>query len=87
MLDAAELAQLSAALIVALREAQVMVAGGQAGAEFDELLQHARELLDLMHDHFAAAGATAGEYAAGLVHEMAERLAALEGAMRGPVPS
>lgn len=50
----------------------------QVGAELEDVLRHARELLDLMREQFAAAGATVGEYAAGLLHEMADRLAAIE---------
>ncbi|MEP6997372.1 MAG: hypothetical protein ABI900_06965 [Betaproteobacteria bacterium] len=80
--DPVELASLATALIEALREAQAMAASGHAGAEFEELLQHARELIDIMHEHFAAAGQTAGEYAGGLLHEMRERLATLAAVMR-----
>jgi len=46
---------MSAALIDALREAQAMVTSGQMYAEFEDVLRHARELLDLMREDFAAA--------------------------------
>ncbi len=54
MLDRAKMERLSAPLIEALREAQAMVATGQVGAEFEDVLRHARELLDLMCEQFAA---------------------------------
>ena len=46
-------ARASRAFLAALDEAQHMAGAGQVGAEFDEVLQHASELLDLMDEELA----------------------------------
>jgi hypothetical protein len=57
-----ELARISAALIAAIAEAQTLAAEGKIGAEFRELVRHAREMHGLMVEQLD--GAT--EYARGL---------------------
>ena len=41
------------AFLDALREAQDMASSGQAGADFDDLLRHAKELLDILDEELA----------------------------------
>jgi hypothetical protein len=49
--DPNELARISAALVAAIAEAQTVATHGKLGAEFRELLQHPREMHDLLVAH------------------------------------
>ena len=46
-MDSAELARISAAFVKAIAEAQTLADSGEFGAELQDLLRHARELLAL----------------------------------------
>lgn len=76
--DANELAQISGALLSALAEARAMADAGNYGAGFADLVQHARELYQLIADELAAAGDAGGEYARGLVGAMGDKLVELD---------
>lgn len=76
--DPVYLANVSSAMIDALREAQAMAAAGELGAPLADLLRHARELHDILREELGSASRATGEYAGGLLLEMGERLAALE---------
>ena len=69
--NAAELVRISAALIAAMSEARAMVERGNFGPDFADLVQHARELHELIGEELATAGAGVAEYAVGLYVAMA----------------
>ena len=73
-----ELARISAALIAAIAEAQTLAADGVIGAEFRELLRHAREMHNLMVEHLH--GGT--EYTRGLADSIGTHLDELEKALK-----
>jgi hypothetical protein len=76
--EANEIARISAALVAAIAEAHALAADGQTGAEFRELLRHAREMHDLMASQLD--GAT--EYARGLADSIGTHLKDLEEGLR-----
>jgi hypothetical protein len=55
-----DLANTSRGLIVALSEAQELVARRDFGPELIEILQHARDLVDILKDDLGAEGANVG---------------------------
>jgi hypothetical protein len=76
--DPVYLANVSSAFIDALREAQSIAATGEFGKPLAEVVRHARELNEIMVEELADASRVTGEYAGGMLLDMAERLAALE---------
>ncbi len=80
--NAEEIARISGALVAALMEAKVMAEAGNFGVGLADLLQHARELHELIGEELTIAGDAVGEYAGGLYHAMGERLKDLEGLVR-----
>ncbi len=66
-----EIGRISATLVDALREAHAMAQGGHYGADFNELVRHAREMSDLLTealDHAEpAVDGTVRDFAATLV--------------------
>ncbi len=76
--DPVYLANVSGAFVEALREAQTMAASGEFGAPLADVLQHARELHEILIEELVSARRATGEYAGGLLIELGERLAALE---------
>lgn len=76
--DADEVARISAALIAAIAEAQTLAADGKIGAEFRELLRHAREMHNLLVEHLD--GGT--EYARGLADSIGAHLDDLEATLK-----
>jgi hypothetical protein len=75
--NTAELARISAALIAAMSEARTMVESGNLGPVFAELVQHARDLHQMIGEELSIAGSAVGEYAGGLYAAMSDRLAEL----------
>ncbi len=55
-----------------------MVESGNFGLDFTELVQHARELHELIGEELAIAGTSVGEYAGGLYNAMGDKLHELE---------
>lgn len=62
----------------AVAEAQYLYASGTTGAEIQDLLQHARELLDIIDDEIALSGVALPEWARGGLGELRARVATLE---------
>lgn len=77
-MDSAQLARISAAFIKAIVEAQTLADRGKFGAELQELLRHARELLALALEELDSAGPGRGEHASALASEMSVKLEHLE---------
>jgi hypothetical protein len=65
-MDSAQLARISAAFIKAIVEAQTLADRGEYGAELQELLRHAKELLALALQELDSAAPGRGEYARSL---------------------
>lgn len=76
--DPAYLANVSGAIMDALREAQTMAAAGEYGAPLADVVRHARELQEILAEELVGAKRVAGEYAGGLLLELGERLTSLE---------
>jgi hypothetical protein len=80
--NAADIARIAAAQVQAVTEAKAMVDAGQFGQGLADLVQHGRELHQLIGEELAATGASVGEHAGGLYAAMTERLKELEGLLR-----
>ena len=78
-----DLANISATLMDALREAWGLARAGEYGEPLRDVLAFARDLIAIA-DETLAADPQAGEHARGLALHMAEQLAALE-ALLGPM--
>ena len=77
-MDSAELARISAAFVKAIAEAQTLADSGEFGAELQDLLRHARELLALAFEELDSGDPGRGEYARGLATSMGLKLEGLE---------
>lgn len=76
--DPVYLANISGAIVDALREAQALASAGEYGAPLVEVVRYARDLYEIMTEELANARRATGEYAGGLLVDLGERLAALE---------
>jgi hypothetical protein len=76
--DPAYLANVSGAIMDALREAQTMAASGEYGAPLTDVVRHARELQEILAEELIGAKRATGEYAGGVLLELGERLSSLE---------
>jgi hypothetical protein len=76
--DPVYLANVSSACMNALHEAKALLEAGESGAEFADVVRHARELHDIMAEELANSRRVAGEYAGGVLLEFGERIKALE---------
>ena len=85
---AAEIGRIIAAMIKAVAEARTLADRGDIGADFRELVQHARELHDLALEALEA-DPEAGEYARGLAGTISTKLDELEALLpkEGPPPT
>jgi hypothetical protein len=71
-------ARISAALVKAIAEAQALASDGDMGSDFRDIVQHARELYDLLLEQLIAAEPTLGERAQGMATAMGNKLFELE---------
>ena len=83
--NAADIARIAAALVQAVTEAKALVDAGNYGSGLANLLQHGRELHQLIGEELAVAGAAVSEHAVGLYDTMGERLKELEAVLRPDV--
>ena len=77
-IDPAELARISGAMLKALAEARALNAAGSTSDELWQLVQHAREMHDLLLENLIAAEPSTAQYARGLADSMANHLDELE---------
>jgi hypothetical protein len=77
-IDPAELARISGAMLRALAEARALNAAGGTSDELWKLIQHAREMHDLLLENLIAAEPSTAQYARGLADSMANHLDELE---------
>lgn len=76
--DFVYLANVSSAFNGALDEAEALAGSGETGAPLAELLQHCRELHEIMVEELAGAICSIGERAGGALLELGDRLSRLE---------
>jgi hypothetical protein len=76
-----------AALVKALAEAKMLADAGDVGPTFRDVLQHAREMYDLLLEQMVAAEPGAGEYLMGMCDAMGNKLDALEMLANGGNPA
>ena len=76
--DPVYLANVSSAMIDAMREAQGLVEEGELGAPLVEVIRHARELHDILVEELSFESRPMTEYAGGALVEMGDRLRTLE---------
>ena len=76
--DPVYLANVSSAMIDAMREAQDLVEEGELGAPLVEVIRHARELHDILVEELSFESRPMPEYAGGALMEMGDRLRTLE---------
>jgi len=81
---AAEIARISAALVGALTEARAMADAGRFDDELMDLVQHARELGELLDEALSEHGAEVGEYARGVAAHLYAAIADLEQSLQRP---
>ena len=75
--------RIAAALIKAIGEAQVLATEGEIGAEFRDIVQHTRELYDLLLEQLVIAEPHAIPYLRGMSEAMGYRLFELEALLEG----
>ena len=83
---AAEIARISAALVAALAEAKARADAGQYGADFAELVRHAREMGELLTEALAEHRDSVGEYARAVAASLTAAIENLERMVRHPRP-
>jgi hypothetical protein len=66
------------AFLAAIAEAQSVHAAGAKGTAIQDLLQHARELLDIISDELTLTGASLPEWPRNGLEQLRERLIAVE---------
>ena len=77
-IDPDELARISGAMLKVLAEARALHATGDTSDEQRRLIQHAREMHDLLLESLIAAEPSTAQYARGLADSMANHLDELE---------
>jgi hypothetical protein len=82
MFDPEDGVRISAALIKAIGEAQVLAAAGDIGPEFRDIVQHVRELYDLLVEQLVIAEPP-NLYLQGMSQAMGNRLFELEALSEG----
>ena len=81
---AAEIARISAALLAALAEAKAMTDAGRFDDELAELVQHARELGELLNEALSEHQDEVDEYARSVAAHLYEAIASLEQSLQRP---
>jgi hypothetical protein len=84
---AAEIARISAALMAALAEAKAMTDAGRFDHELTEVVQHARELGELLNEALSEHGEEVGEYARSVAAHLYAAIASLEQSLQSPGPT
>jgi hypothetical protein len=82
---AAQIGRTIAAMIKAVAQARTLADRGAIGADFRELVQHARQLHELALEELAA-DPEAGEYARGLAETISNKLDELEAMLAEQAP-
>ena len=77
-INPAELARISGAMLKALAEARALQAAGDSSDELRNLVQHARDMHDLLLENLIAAEPGTAQYARGLADSMANHLDEME---------
>jgi len=83
---AAEIGRISAALVAALAEAKAMADAGRFGADFAELVRHAREMGELLTEALDEHGDSVGEYAREVAASLTAAIENLEQLIHDPGP-
>lgn len=82
MSDPAYLAQVSSAMMEAVREAQRLVDEGETGASLAEAVRHARDMYDILVDELAQDSRHPAVYSDEILVELGNRLRTLEQYLR-----
>jgi hypothetical protein len=78
-----EIGRISATLVEALREAHAMAQAGEYGPEFNELVQHAREMSDLLTEAIGNAAQPLDARVRDFAHTLAASIERMERAVVG----